>query len=213
MSARTIVPPLVIVVTALASVATMTYAAGRGLALLSALAAAAFGIAAVAIAVFFFFLRVFGDRAPAGPAAAAEFLGASRDNALLIALVYAWGAAALIVVYTFSGLRWQHGWQYGTGMGVIAIAIAFVAWRIAAADPRVTTPGALSAMATLARINAAAVAVGIAWLVLSGKLWAGKYDWAANQVFVAGGLAIVAVCLIAALVHARLAPSRPVSPD
>src|SRR5690606_7124014 len=46
---------------------------------------------------------------------------AAQRNAKLMALVWAWGAAAMAGVYTLGGLRWQHDWQYGSGMALIAL--------------------------------------------------------------------------------------------
>ncbi len=43
-----------------------------------------------------------------------------RRNTRLAALVYAWGAAAFFAIYGLTGIRWQHGFQYGAGAALIA---------------------------------------------------------------------------------------------
>ena len=42
------------------------------------------------------------------------------SNAVLAALVYAWGATAMFAIYSLSGLYWRHWWEYGALMSIIA---------------------------------------------------------------------------------------------
>jgi hypothetical protein len=56
----------------------------------------------------------------------------------------------------------------------------------------------------LALAHGAAALIGIMVLVLTGKILSTKGDWAANQVFTAGGLAVAGLTAISALTTVRL---------
>jgi hypothetical protein len=125
-------------------------------------------------------------------------------NASFVALAYAWGAATLTGAYTIGGLVWQHGWQYAAGMAVIAAAIAVYARALATTGQSVRMPAAQAAAWRLTLLHAAAAAGGLAFLFLSGKLKSGRGDWAANIVFLMGGLAVLALSAMAAFTQHRL---------
>lgn len=129
---------------------------------------------------------------------------AGLRNAVMISLLYAWGAAALASVYGLSGLKWQHGWQYAAGMALIAAAVGLYARQLASPDSGLRQPSAQLAMLRLTVLHAAAAAVGLGFLFLSGKLKSPKADWAANIVFLMGGVAILALSVIAAYTQSRL---------
>jgi hypothetical protein len=114
-------------------------------------------------------------------------------SADLLAATWGWSGVAMIACYYLTGLHWQHAWQYGAGMLLIAALVwRYARWR--------TTPGSrfrqadmVIAARWLTRLQGLAALAGVVILSLSGKLDAGKQDWAANIVFVAGGLAIFAI--------------------
>lgn len=198
MSLQPLIPMLATLLAA--SVAAMTWAARTGQAAVSFAAAAIFAIAVV-YAARAINLRFFEGT----PSVAAETaMHAARRNARLIALVYAWGGLAMLAVYKVSGLRWQHGWQYGTGMALIAAGLLFYVHRLGAPHTRLRTPQMLDVSAMLALLQAIAASIALVVMVASGKFQTVKSDWAANHIFVAGGLAIVAVSLIAHATHKRL---------
>lgn len=128
---------------------------------------------------------------------------AARVNAILLAVGWAWAGVAMLAVYRLSGLKWQHGWQYGSGMVLIGGLI--LAYAAALRDPasRYAAPKWLDAARWANEAQALAAAVALAWLALSGKLATAKDDWAANDIFVAGAAAIVALALIARFAEAR----------
>lgn len=168
------------------SASAMTAAAAIDAKTLSGAAAAAAAIAIVAAAL-----------APSRWAASS--FPAWRRDALLAASVYAWGAFAMLGVYGISGLWWRHGWQYGCAMALVAAGLYAYARKPAAARYAFW----LTAIHGLLAVSA------LAFLWVSGKLWTGKPDWAANQVFVAGSLAILALCLNSAragMTHSRGQP-------
>ncbi len=138
---------------------------------------------------------------PAGPD---EIVTASRRNARLLAWTWGAGAASMLAVYMLSGLRWQHGWQYGLGMALIAALGFFYSLRLGDVKSVLRAPRQLKIAAVLAAAQGIAAIGGILILVLSGKVASVRADWAANIVFVAGGLAITVLSAIAVRTYAHL---------
>lgn len=129
---------------------------------------------------------------------------AAQRNARLMALCYGWGGLTMLAAYLLSPLHWQHAWQYGAGMLLIAVAIA--AYGTALAKPQNPTrrPYWLIAVQRLTLVQGIAAAIGLVFLVVSGKLTAGKTDWVANVIFVAGGASIAVLSAIAVHTQRRL---------
>jgi hypothetical protein len=123
----------------------------------------------------------------------ADAESAARHNGMLQAWAWGTGAASMLGVYLLSGLKWQHGWQYGTGMALIAVLAFWFARR----------PRWLNAAAVAVALQGAAAAIGLAVLAGSGKLASVKGDWAANVIFVAGGVAIAVLSVMAVAAHRR----------
>lgn len=129
---------------------------------------------------------------------------AVRRNARLLAYVYVWGGLALYALYKGTSLRWQHGHQYAIGMAVIGfIIIGWVhhSWR---SGSPLAGPLGLKLALRAALLHAGAALGGLVFLIGSGKLMSGKGDWAANQVFLAGGLAVIGISIIAIRTHLHL---------
>lgn len=129
---------------------------------------------------------------------------AARRNARLLATCYGWGGATMLAAYYLSALHWQHAWQYGVGMLLIASAV--YAYNAALADPSspARQPRWLIAVQRLTMAQGFASAVGVMVLIVSGKLTTGKTDWIANVVFVAGGIAIAALSALSVRTQRRL---------
>ena len=139
------------------------------------------------------------------PEATAEAaVSALETNTQLLIVAYAWGGIAMFAVYRLSGLHWQHGWQYAAGMGLIAFLLQLYAWTLAHASSRLRQPRALVVAAQLSVVQALAALTGIIFLLVSGKFASPKGDWAANQIFVAGGVAVAVLSAICAVTHYRL---------
>lgn len=132
---------------------------------------------------------------------AAEAVHMTRRNTRLAALVYAWGAAILLATHALSGLDWYHYYQYGLGAALFAAVLLFYVKRLGEPAHAVPPPLALTALHGLA------AAGGLAFLVGSGKVMSHRADWAANLVFLWGGLAIVLISVIALRTQSRL--TRP----
>lgn len=166
---------------------------------------AALGFAIIAVDATFAINRpIWIDPAAAMRADPEAALHASRRNARLMALVYAWGALALFAVYGLTELWWFHSWQYGSAMALIAGALLGFVHMLGDRESQFRSQAALDVSAMLAMAQAAAAAIALGMLVSSGKLASLKADWPANHVFVAGGLALVVISVISAITHFKL---------
>jgi hypothetical protein len=188
-----------VIVPFLASVAAMTYAATNNLHLLSRLSAAAFFVIVTAIAIYI--NKPYWPEPKPGSEASDEF-HTMRRNTRLAALTYAWAAAGFLAVYSLSGLEWRHGHQYGLGAAMIAAGLlGYVHWM--GKSGRQDPPSRV-----LTTLHASIVMCGLVFLVLSGKLASVKSDWPANNIFLYGGLTLVALCAIAGRTQTAFAATR-----
>lgn len=129
---------------------------------------------------------------------------AGRRNAIMMALVLVWGSVAMLAVYGLSPLKWQHWWQYGLGMALYAAGLALYADMLAKPGHPAASGPMQFRMLQLTIAQGMLCIGGLAWLVLSGKLATPKMDWAANAIFIAGGLALAALSAIAVITQQRL---------
>ncbi|MCC7252794.1 hypothetical protein [Hyphomicrobium sp.] len=125
---------------------------------------------------------------------------AVRCNVWLAALVYAWGASALFAIYSLSDVVWRHAFQYGLGAAIFAACIGLYGYWLGRANNRHVPPLFLTA------VHGLAAAGGLVYLVGADKLATLKGDWAANEVFLWGGIAIIALCLMSAVTQTRIKP-------
>lgn len=166
---------------------------------LAVLAAGMFAVVAGIVGWCFAGLAVPGFDADALAARFARLLGTT----------WCWAGLAMLGCYYLTDLSWQHAWQYGAGMLLIAAMIAFYAHARAhnMHGLRGDNPVRLARLAT--RLQGYAALAGVIVLALSGKLDPAKPDWAANIVFVAGGLAIFGLSSAALRAEARLVSKHP----
>lgn len=130
------------------------------------------------------------------------------DNAVLAAISYAWGALVMLTAYPLGGLVWRHWWQYGAGMLLLAAGtIACTAYLIGAHAPRAGGK-ALETLMRVTALQAAAIVAGLVYLVGTGKLATLKDDWAANQVFIGGGVMVLVISLVSLATYRRLQATR-----
>lgn len=199
MSLQRVLPWLVLAL--FASVVVMIAGAGRDLSWVTASAAGLF--AALAVGIGFGLneplwsldtVRITPEAAPL----------AAQRNAKLMAFAWAWGAAAMAGVYTLGGLRWQHAWQYGSGMALIAVFTWGYGLAIARAEQPSTRQMLLLRGLQLTIVQGVAAAGGVIYLLAAGKLMSFRSDWAANQIFLAGGIAIVVLSAMAVITQRRL---------
>lgn len=184
---------------AVISVAGAVYAAMVGLPALAfavTLAFAAFAVITCAAAN-----RIVGDVAQTTAVSpAVDRHSLARHNALWFAVVFLWGGAVIALGYGLTPLYWQHWWQYALAMALLASISFGVARRLSRPAP---SQRMLAALTKVTAIQGAAAAVGLIFLVISGKLFADKPDWLANAVFLAGGIAVATGSLIAVLGQRR----------
>ncbi len=202
MPLKTLMPRLLGV--AVASVAAMISAAAQGSHWMSGVAAALFAVALATGAVNINRpLWHVGDETRERQSD--EQTGAMSANTCLVALLYAWGAAAMLGVYALSGLYWRHGWQYATAMALIAAALFAAARSSRLASAGEPSKHHLDLVLIFTILHGVAAALALLWLVASGKVWSMRSDWAANHVFVAGGCSVVVLSALAAYTRWRLA--------
>lgn len=126
---------------------------------------------------------------------------ALRCNVWLAALVYAWGASALFAVYSLSDVTWRHAFQYGSGAVLFASCLGLYGYRLGRIRNLPVPP------LILTLFHGLAAAGGLVYLIGGGKLDTTKGDWAANEVFLWGGFAIVALCVMSAVTQTRVTRS------
>lgn len=202
MSLQNVMPWLIGLVAASAGV--MRWAAAHDARPLSAATALAFAAIVVAVAAL---INRIALREP-GREHRAQF-HMLRRNTRLIALVYAWGAAAMFAVYVLGALKWRHGWQYGAAMALIAAALLWLVDRLGRPGNAFDTPGFFHRVVPLTLLHGLLALGGLAFLIASGKLGTTRGDWAANHVFLAGGIGVVALAAITAFTHRRLGVRAP----
>lgn len=191
-----------------ASIAGMVTGISADLPRFSWIAAGLFAIALVATAIDVNAPFWRADAAALEPDAS---VNAAVRNTRLLVIGYIWGAVALFMIYRMTSLRWQHGLQYGAGMALLAWLCQLYAHFLVQPGSRLRTPRALAQATWLALVHGGAAFAGVLFLVLSGKVYSVKGDWAANQIFLAGGLAIVALSLVSAYTQLKL--TRPHSDE
>ncbi len=160
--------------------------------------------AAIAAAVFAFVIIVSALRtnAPAwrrppsatGPTPREALFSTTQ----LIMLSYLWCAIAFYAIYLGTHTRWQHGWEYGTAILLIAGGYGYYLRRLGDPADNLSSPPAIERMVRFTAYLALLIGAGLIWLIGSGKLATLKGDWAANQLFLAGGFAVI--CLSAIIV-------------
>jgi hypothetical protein len=130
---------------------------------------------------------------------------ALATNALLIALAFLWCGLAFYAVYLGTSVRWQHGWEYGSACILFALLYGYTALRLSDSRSAFSQQLAMDRVVRIAGYQALLIAIGLIWLIGAGKLVTHKGDWAANQLFLGGGFAIMCISVILIKTHAALA--------
>jgi hypothetical protein len=102
----------------------------------------------------------------------------------------------LFGVYSLSDLVWRHAWQYGLGASLFAFGLSLYAYRL---DSESTALPPVF----LTTLHGLAAAGGLAYFFAADKLATHRGDWAANYVFLAGGIALIMLCAIAAITQIK----------
>ena len=144
-------------------------------------------------------------RSVSGPAASITPRDAMRTNASLIMIAFLWCGLAFYVVYLGTPVRWQHGWEYGSACILLAGLYAYYVKRLSNPGDRLAQTPAIDRMAKIAGYQAVLIGIGLIWLIGAGKLViTHKGDWAANQLFLSGGFAIMCISVILIKTNAAL---------
>lgn len=178
------------------SVTMMVLGAGRGDRLLPALSAGLF--AALIVGTGLGVNAPLWSRTKPPPTGTSLLKSALRGNVWLAALMYAWGASAMFGMYSLSDLVWRHAFQYAGGASLFAAGIAFYGLWLGGSKSAGIPPLILTA------VHGFAAAGGLVYLFTAEKLSTLRSDWAANEVFLWGGMAIIALCAMSALTQWRL---------
>jgi hypothetical protein len=188
-----------------AALLAMIFAAGSVRKTESAIAAGVFALVLIATAV--------RSQSPLWPRTAPNAEVTPRSALLqtvrLIMLAYLWCGVAFLAIYLGTNVCWQHGWEYGTAMLVIAVGHAYYLSRLADPNDSYSTPAAIEQAIRIASYQAILIGLSLIWLIGSGKLSSLKGDWAANQLFLAGGFAIMCLCGIMIKTNAVLSERSP----
>ena len=171
----------------------MVYSAAHELKLLSAACAGLFAITAITAGL--------SANAALRRQPAATPRTALCETTRLSAMIYAWASAALLLIYKASGLIWQHGWQYGLALALVAVGLALYARDLGRDGHGTREDGTVDAAIRLAWLHGLVTAAILVWLVASGKLMTERGDWAANHIFVAVTTSIVALSAVAIRTH------------
>jgi hypothetical protein len=197
MTLRPSLPWLLLVLTV--ALAAMYFAAGSFQKVESALASAVFALVLCVTA-----LRT---NAPYWHQPAAQRLAvpqALATNAFLIMLAFLWCGLAFYAVYLGTSVRWQHGWEYGSACVLFAALYGFLAFRLSQPNSSLASNSSINRITRIAGYQAFLIGVGLVWLIGAGKLATHKGDWAANQLFLGGGLAIICISVILIKTNAAL---------
>jgi len=179
------------------SVVIAVLAAARQSQLTFSIAAALF-----ALQVVVFLARINVPLWGSGAAAATDARWA-WDNSVLTATTYGWGAAVMFTAYSLGGLVWRHWWQYGAGMALLGAAAFISASYLIGSQAPFRSGAGLRRLMQLTLVLVVAVIVALIYLIGSGKLETPKDDWAANIVFLAGGLTVLAVSVASLITYGR----------
>lgn len=128
----------------------------------------------------------------------------SARFARLLGITWGWCGAAMLATYYLTDLTWQHAWQYGLAMLFVA---AGVAWFSGQRERNVgwpASPSGVQVVRLATTLQGVGALAAIFWLTLSGKLQPEGRDWAANIVFVAGGLALFSQSMAALRAERRV---------
>ncbi|MGQ0455649.1 MAG: hypothetical protein ACT4OU_01170 [Hyphomicrobium sp.] len=190
---------------------TLSIIAVSSMALLATSAAADNRAATYAIALATsaaFIAAAFAANAPhlrrGAPATTEKAQSALIETTHVTTMTFAWAGLAMLSIYLLTPLHWRHGWQYGSIFALIAAGNAIFARTLEAGATAVGAGAATAGLRRILQLSALlglAAAVALIWMISAGKLATDKGDWAANAIFLGGGIAIAAICAIVVKAH------------
>jgi hypothetical protein len=135
-------------------------------------------------------------------ASGAKYAEVAATNARSFGFVWAWGALVLLITYGAGVLSWREWWQYTIPFAAAAgLSLLFSRTLQKEAQGDTEDRGLLKLGRYLAIIQLAGMVVAMAGLLIDGKMTRFlnvRYtDWAANNVFFFGALAIALISAFA----------------
>lgn len=129
-------------------------------------------------------------------------------KARAMGLVWSWGALALVATYGTGMLKWKEWWHFTIPFVVVAALCLFFAATLKKDDAAGREDEAiLKLSSTLNKVQLAGMLIAMAGLLIDGKMWrflTPRFtDWAANNYFFFGALALAALSW-----HAISAPAQ-----
>jgi hypothetical protein len=164
-----------------------------------ALAYLHFGVAAATAAVCVAIAMHDTDRLVAAKASASEI---AASNASHIGMVWVWGAIALLVTYGTHVLTWNEWMLFFVAFFLAAGLCLFFSATLKkdAAEGKVDS-SMLNIARTLTMVQMVTMGIVVVGLLIDGKMtrfMTPRFsDWAANNIFFAGALAVAAICAYA----------------
>jgi len=159
-------------------------------------------MALAAIVSIFIALASFAEvrAAEAAPAGGEQGISISLRH---MGMVWAWGSLGLLVTYAFDILNWREWWQFLIAFALLAILSLFLATTLRKdAASGVTDPMLIKVARGFALFILIAMVITMLGLLIDGKMWRfttvaglrrGSQDWAANNIFFFGALALAAI--------------------
>ncbi len=128
-------------------------------------------------------------------------------------MVWAWGALGLLVTYGFDIVSWREWWQFFIAFFVLAGLCLFMSATLRNdGESGVADPTMLKIARGFAIFIMVAMVITMAGLLIDGKMWRfttvaglrrGSQDWAANNLFFFGALALSAISCYAVVLTGR----------
>jgi hypothetical protein len=126
----------------------------------------------------------------------------ASTNLSHMGMVWAWGALGLLVTYAFDILAWREWWQFFIAFIILAGLSLFVSATLRKdAESGLGDPTMFNVARGIAIFMLFAMIITMVALLADGKMWRflqyadrrGSQDWAANNIFFFGAMAIAAI--------------------
>ncbi len=127
----------------------------------------------------------------------------ASSNLRHMGFVWTWGALTLLVTYAFDMLQWREWWQFFIGFFVLAGLCLFMSTTLRKDAEGGSTDATMMKVARgFSIFMLVAMLIVMIGLLVDGKMWRfttvaglrpGSQDWAANNIFFFGAMAIAAI--------------------
>jgi hypothetical protein len=154
---------------------------------------------AAAVTLLLALISIRETRSLIGAGAGRNAVAASKVRGM--GFIWTWGTLALVATYGTGILQWKEWWQFTIPFVVLAVACLFVGNLLDRATAGEPDEGLLRLMNILGKVQLAGMLIAIVGLLVDGKMTrfmvARHGDWAANNYFFFGAVALAALSLFA----------------